>query len=154
MTGNEIKAQQSRAAQRVNSTAPRGAGANLRAALRYALQTDVAFHWVGVDGTSQDGRGQTRDISQKGAYVESSLIQQSGQESGSPSGLLKWPANVPPNGATVKLSISLPAAVDTGKSVRMEAQGRVVRVERDREPRGSVRFGFAVSNDQVSLCTG
>lgn len=153
MTANETKAQQNRTAQRVNSTAPRGTGANLRAALRYALQTDVAFHWVGADGTSQDGRGKTRDISQKGAYVEWSLVQMTGQPNGAVNGLLKGPSNLPPNGATVKLSISLPAAVDTGKSVRMEAQGRVVRVERDREPRGSVRFGFAVSNDQVSLCT-
>jgi hypothetical protein len=58
----------------------------------------------------------------------------------------------PPTGAWVKMSIQLPATLNTEKSLRMEAQGRVVRVEPGCEPRGPTLSGFAVSTEQVSLC--
>jgi PilZ domain len=111
---------------------PTSGARNARATLRYALQTDVAFVWTGADGIARNGHGQTRDISQKGAFVESS--------------------SYPPKGASVKMSIHLPATLNTEKSLRMEAQGRVVRVEPGCEPRGPTLSGFAVSTEQVSLC--
>lgn len=160
MKTHEIAAQARTADPCIRSAASRDPAHDLRTALRYPLQTDVAFHWVGADGISRDGRGQTRDVSQKGAYVESSPVQmavvpggQTAQPSGPPDMFQNTPATSPPHGATVKLSISLPAAVNNAKSVRMEVQGHVVRVEKGRDPRGSLRFGFAVSNDLVSLCT-
>jgi hypothetical protein len=135
MSGNENAKSVFEAAQRVTSPTPRRrVDSNMRATLRYALHTEVAFSWTGDDGSPKDGRGQTRDVSQKGAYVLAS--------------------SYPPRGSAVKMSISLPPAIDTGRILRMEAQGRVVRVDMRREPHGSVRFGFAVSNEQVILCAG
>jgi hypothetical protein len=134
MKENEIAKSQIREVHRVNSESIRHAAANVRATLRYALQTEVEFRWTGADGGAKDGRGQTRDISQKGAYVEASSF--------------------PPNGAIVKLSISLPPALESGKVVRMEARGRVVRVETERRSHGASGGGFAVVNEQVNLCGG
>ena len=132
MHSNENAKQQVRSTREMNPSFSRGAAKDARATLRYALQTEVAFSWICADGSSKDGRGQTRDISQKGAFVES--------------------PSYPPKGASVKMSIRLPATLNTSKSLRMEAQGRVVRVEPGCEPRGPTVCGFAVSTEQVSLC--
>jgi len=109
-------------------------GVNGRTTLRYALQTEVAFSWCGSDGSSRNGRGKTRNLSQKGAFVECSTL--------------------PPNGVSVQMSISLPPPIEKGKSLKMEARGRVVRVEAGGERPGphEVGPGFAVCNDQVNLC--
>lgn len=134
MTGNDNARAQLAATQRVNLNSARSVVVNVRATLRYALHTEVEFFWISADGGSKDGRGETRDISQKGAYVVASTY--------------------PPKGAAVKISISLPPALDTGKSLRMEAKGHVVRVDSGHEPRGTFRCGFAVSNEEVRLCSG
>jgi PilZ domain len=133
MIGNDNARSQLAAAQRANLSSTRAIPDNVRATVRYALHTEVEFSWTGIDGVSRDGRGETRDVSQKGAYVVAS--------------------SYPPKGAAVKIVISLPPALGTGKPLRMEAAARVVRVDPAGGPRDSGGCGFAVWNEQVLLCS-
>jgi hypothetical protein len=133
MIGNDNARSQLAAAQRANLSSSRAIPHNVRATVRYALHTEVEFSWTGNDGASKDGRGETRDVSQKGAYVVAS--------------------SYPPKGAAVRIVISLPPALGTGKPLRMEAEARVVRVDPAGGPRDSGGCGFAVWNEQVLLCS-
>ena len=132
MIGNDNARSQLAAAQRANLSSSR-APHNVRATVRYALHTEVEFSWTGIDGALRDGRGETRDVSQKGAYVMAS--------------------SYPPKGAVVRVVISLPPALGTGKPLRIEADARVVRVDLAGGPRDGGGCGFAVSNEQVLLCS-
>jgi hypothetical protein len=133
MIGNDNARSQLAAAQRASLNPSGSVAPDVRTTVRYALHTDVEFSWTGSDGASKDGRGETRDVSQKGAYVVAS--------------------SYPPKGAAVRVIISLPAALGTGKPLRMEANARVVRVDPAPGPRNTGACGFAVSNEQVILCS-
>jgi hypothetical protein len=133
MIGNDNARSQLAAAQRANLDPARSIAPNVRATLRYALHTEVEFSWTGVDGAPKDGRGETRDVSQKGSFVVAS--------------------SYPPKGTAVRVVITLPPALENGKPLRMETRGRVVRVELAHGPRETGGCGFAVSNEQVTLCS-
>jgi hypothetical protein len=102
---------------------------NIRSAVRYALRAEVIFSWTGPDGTTQGGRGWTRDISPGGAYVFSALF--------------------PPQGCSVRLNIQLPMLPGEVQVPCVEVRGRVLRLDKagaETEP------GFAVRNEKVTLC--
>lgn len=133
MIGNDNARSQLAAAQRANLNPARSIRPDVRATVRFALHTDVEFSWTGADGAFKGGRGETRDVSQKGAYVVAS--------------------NYPPQGATVRVVISLPPALGKGNPLRIEAEARVVRVDLARSSRDGGGCGFAVLNEQVMLCS-
>jgi PilZ domain len=95
--------------------------------IRYPLEAPVSFSWKDVHGVHHC-EGQTYDISDKGAFVFSSVC--------------------PPPLTKVVLKISIPAVLDSSR-VLMEVEGRVLRVEesggKDR------RNGFAVLSSQAIL---
>jgi len=106
---------------------------DVRTTVRYMLHARVVFHWNDNEGFQKVGRGHTRDISQKGAYIVS--------------------PERPPNGAHVSLNIYLPALAGDTRLLSLETEGQVLRVDSVREPADPAGFGFAVSNHQVTLCT-
>jgi hypothetical protein len=112
-----------------------GMGLDVRTTVRYMLHARVVFHWNDDEGFQRVGRGHTRDISHKGAYILS--------------------PESPPNGAHVSLNIYLPALAGDTRLLSLETQGQVLRVDLDltREPADPAGFGFAVSNHQVTLCS-
>ena len=93
----------------------------LRTALRYQLVAAATFMWEGSAGGPLQGEGLTRDISVKGAFILT--------------------PNCPPPGITLRVEISL-GQVETGRSIRMVSEGRVVRVERP--VLGEAQDGFAI----------
>lgn len=104
-----------------------------RAAVRYALQARAVFHWNDGDGFQKVGRGHTRNISQKGAYIVS--------------------PELPPQGASISLNIYLPALAGDTRLLSLQADGLVLRREMNCEREASSGAGFAVSAQRVSLTT-
>jgi len=104
-----------------------------RTTVRYALHARVVFQWDDEDGLQKVGRGHTRNISQKGAFVVS--------------------PEIPPQGVPITLNIYLPALAGDTRLLSLEAEGRVLRGESNCEPNGPSVSGFAVSTHRVSLST-
>jgi len=98
-----------------------------RLTLRYALHTPVDFTWLDEKSVRREGRGYSRDISAKGAYLIT--------------------VDCPSPGATVTLTVHFPATSDGGPVLRMEAKGRVLRVEETARSWS----GFAMHNERMSL---
>ena len=94
----------------------------LRKAVRYALQVPTVFIWKDLNGIEQRVEGRTRDISISGAYVFARVC--------------------PPEGTSVKVDMLLATVPNSPRSLRLNAQGRVVRAERPANE-GSM-CGFAV----------
>lgn len=76
-----------------------------RAAIRFPLQTPVSFWWTDENGEHRIGKGESRDISERGAFVFSTTC--------------------PPLGALVRFRIAELADADG-----IDVTGRVVRVEK------------------------
>ena len=114
---------------------PHGKELDARRTIRYMLHARVVFHWTDTEGSQKVGRGHTRNLSQKGAYVVS--------------------LEHPPTGAHVSLTIYLPALGVETRLLSLTAQGHVTRVDSNllEKQEGKTGFGFAVSNHQVMLCT-
>lgn len=102
---------------------------NRRSALRYGLRAEVAFSWNSDNGTKQEGRGCTRDISPGGAYVLSPVL--------------------PPQGQSVRMSIYLPMFPGEPQAPCIAVRGRVLRAERGNATHAN---GFSVRNERVTLC--
>lgn len=132
MTTHEMQSSQERTEQ-TNPPVFRGVSTDLRTMVRYLLHARVVFRWNDDDGSQKAGRGQTRNISQKGAYVVS--------------------PERPPKGAHIYMNIYLPPLPGDTRVLSIEAEGQVLRVESDTEADNSARWGFAVSNHQVTLST-
>jgi hypothetical protein len=103
---------------------------DFRAATRYALQVKVVFTWRDPAGSSREGRGETRDISQKGAFVIA--------------------RDCPREGTAIAMNIYLPPLVGEKAPLRIATQGRVLRVEICGAATGE--SGFAVASERVILC--
>jgi hypothetical protein len=99
-----------------------------RKTVRYALKASVIFSWVDEEGVTRKGRGCTRDISTRGAYVLCS--------------------DRPPLGASIILNICIPLLIEENRILRIETEGRVLRVESMGECRG-----FSIQNDRVATFT-
>ena len=99
--------------------------------MRFPLDVPVAFWWTDANGGHQLGKGRSFDVSELGVFVCAS--------------------DCPPAGAQVglKISISITGVPDAPRALRMEVQGRVLRVEQVRSGEG--RDGFAILSDQAIL---
>ena len=93
-----------------------------RTTMRYPLETSVVFWWKDENGIYQRNEGRGRDVSDRGAFV--------------------FAAACPPVGTSIGLRISLEGFPDATPALRIEVEGRVLRVEQARS--GARRSGFAV----------
>jgi hypothetical protein len=98
-----------------------------RKAIRFPLEASVTFYWKGENGMEQRGAGHSRDISEHGVFVFSD--------------------ECPPAGTKIGLNILLPEFSDIAHGLRMQIEGRVLRVD---ERQGEQRVcGFAVLSEQA-----
>ena len=77
--------------------------------MRYFLEAPVAFCWIDTQGITCHGNGRTHDVSTKGIRILSSV----------------WL----PVGASVAMNIDIPLPRADLRSLRVEIEGRVVRLE-------------------------
>jgi hypothetical protein len=104
---------------------------DVRKAVRYSLEARVLFTWTDRAGVSRQGRGDTRNISPKGAYIVT--------------------PSCPPRGVLISLTIYLPMLEGETRIMSMETEGRVLRVE---PPSISGDAGgFSMQHNRVALCT-
>jgi hypothetical protein len=101
----------------------------VRRQIRYPLRAPVTFRWTGPDGATHEGKGNSRDISEGGAYVVT--------------------RSSPPIGAGVLLEIRFPYLPELDRFHRIEMDGRVVRVDLLLDNRAG--WGFAISSKRTIL---
>ena len=100
-----------------------------RKSIRFALRVPVTFDWTDEVGNRHRGEGITRDIGSKGEFVQS--------------------RSCPPDATRISLDILLPRIPTAIRSLRIQAEGWVVRVEA--EEGDSREAGFAVRNERSAL---
>jgi hypothetical protein len=100
-----------------------------RASVRYRFGTPAVFSWEGQSGGRLKGEGITRDISVGGAYILTPTC--------------------PPPKVVIQLEIFLTSPGTTGRSLRIAAEGRVLRVEHP--AKGKARGGFAVASESFEI---
>src|ERR1700756_752481 len=99
-----------------------------RKAIRFPLEAPIVFRWADT-GIEKQGEGRTHDISEGGAFVLSSIC--------------------PPLGTEISFNIFLPVLPGFEPKARVEAVGRVLRIE---QARGIVgRDGFAILSRHTLL---
>lgn len=100
-----------------------------RIAERFPLNIPVIFRWTVRNGVRRRANGFARDISRAGVFV-----------------LTK---NSPPVGARIRLDLFLPPLGEHAAGMRVEGQGRVVRVEAS--PLVAGTSGFAAKHMKLLL---
>jgi hypothetical protein len=101
----------------------------VRRQMRYPLRAHVAFEWAGRDGAHHGGKGYSRDVSERGAYVLARTY--------------------PSVGASIRLEIRFPYRWDPVRANQIVMDGRVVRVEFLLG--GKSNWGFAVESVHTVL---
>jgi hypothetical protein len=94
-----------------------------RKAERFPLDVPVVFWWTDANGVHEQGEGRCYDLSEVGAFVFASACPQEGTHVG------------------LRIPVS--------KALRMEMEGRVVRIEEIRSGKG--RDGFAILSEEIVL---
>ena len=94
-----------------------------RKAERFPLDVPVVFWWTDANGVHEQGEGRCYDLSELGVFVFASAC--------------------PPEGTHVGLRIPV------SQALRMEMEGRVVRIEEVRSGEG--RDGFAILSEEIVL---
>jgi hypothetical protein len=100
-----------------------------RTTIRFPLQVSVDYWWTDNAGRHRQGEGHSRDVSEGGAFVIA--------------------VDCPPPGASVELRMFFGAFADGTRALRMEVEGRVLRVEPSVV--GTGNRGFAVLSDEAML---
>lgn len=90
----------------------------------------VVFWWKDENGTYQQNEGRGRDVSDRGAFV--------------------FAAACPPVGTNVGLKISLEGSPDATPALRIDVEGRVLRVEQSRTGEGNSGFAVLLLNAIVA----
>ena len=98
-----------------------------RRAIRYPLQLPASFSWKDEQGIVQRGEGCTRNISDKGAFVDAAIL--------------------PPIGSSVELHFSLPALLDAERKMHVQHTGETLRLERTEQEENS--GGFAITSRET-----
>jgi hypothetical protein len=98
-----------------------------RRAIRYPLQLPASFSWADEGGVVRQGGGHTRNISEKGAYVDATVY--------------------PPINSSVELHFSLPALSDSSRGMHVQHTGETLRLEATEQ--GEHSWGFAISSREV-----
>jgi hypothetical protein len=96
--------------------------------MRYPVKAPVSFWWKDESGDQRQGEGTSRDVSETGTFV--------------------FAPGCPPVGADVALRIFLVALPGATRVLRMEVDGRVLRVEQATAAGSS---GFAVLTKDAIL---
>jgi len=99
-----------------------------RKAIRFPLEAPIVFRWAET-GIEKQGEGRTHNISEGGAFVLSSIC--------------------PPLGTEISFNIFLPVLPGFEPKARVEAVGRVLRIEQARGIEG--RDGFAILSRHTLL---
>lgn len=97
--------------------------------MRYPVEARVSFSWSDGDGNQCHGEGTSRDISETGTFVLAPAC--------------------PPLGAKVELRISFVALPNPTRTLHMELEGHVLRVEQTLASKGDI--GFAVLTQDTIL---
>src|ERR1017187_3704391 len=106
----------------VTSIRATGDAVQQRESVRFHIRLPVIFRWNDEQGGRQQNGGFTRDISRRGLFVHSLIP--------------------PPSGVSVDLEVMLPPLAESGHGVRLQSEGRVLRIERKGE-----HTGFAATGD-------
>lgn len=101
----------------------------VRRHIRYPLRAPAIFTWIGNDGMRREARGNTRDLSEGGAYVTTRTC--------------------PPAGIEMTLLIRFPYLTDLGQFHRIEMTGKVIRIDLPLNSRAN--YGFAVRSARTIL---
>lgn len=112
-----------------------GTGGNMterRTARRYDLSLPVLIR-VPVDKSESARNGRTRDVSTRGVYF---VLDQDVE-----------------SGAELDITLTLPAEITRGTSVFVRAQGRVVRVDRNKD-NGVTHVGVAAVIERYDIIRG
>jgi len=107
------------------------AAAELRAAIRHQAALKVQFRWITSDGTSRAAKGQTRNVSPRGAFIHA--------------------VQCPPAGTGVEVSFDLSFDQLGSSPLRLEAEAQVLRIERPRD--SFAKRGFAVQFRRARMQT-
>lgn len=113
-----------------NASVVRNPVRDLRATVRYSLRARVVFTWSDGQGRGHEGEGFTQNISRRGVFVLG--------------------ASCPAKGDRITLAIFLPALASETRELRIDAVGRVLRVEHAKPP--ADKTGFAVSHESINMC--
>jgi len=118
---------------KLNGEVPPRPMANVRKTVRYKLQVPAVSRWKDKKrGDEQSVEGRTRDISTSGAFIYAQVC--------------------PPEGVTVKVNMVLATIPNSARSLRLNAEGRVVRSEQPTSGGGT--RGFAVLLERVLMHGG
>ena len=98
-----------------------------RGAIRYPLQLPATFSWEGEQGIVQHGEGCTRNISEKGVFVDAAIC--------------------PPIGSSVELHFSLPALRNSVRIMHVQHTGKTLRLEGTEQ--GEHSSGFAITSREA-----
>jgi hypothetical protein len=98
-----------------------------RSAIRYPLQVPASFSWEGEQGIVVQGEGRTRNISEKGVFVDAAIC--------------------PPIGSSVELHFSLPALPDSERKMHVQHTGETLRLEGTEQ--GEHSGGFAITSREA-----
>jgi hypothetical protein len=98
-----------------------------RRAIRYPLQFHASFSWEDEDGIMHQGEGLTRNVSEKGAFVDAAIL--------------------PQIGSFVELHFSLPSVPDAERKMYVQLTGKTLRLEGTEQ--GEHSGGFAIMNRAI-----
>lgn len=101
-----------------------------RTTIRYPLEAAIVFWWKDENGILKQEQGRGRDASDRGAFIVS--------------------AACPPLGAAIGLTIFMEGLPDEAAALRIEVEGRVLRVERSEARAGNSGFAVLLSNAIVA----
>jgi hypothetical protein len=101
---------------------------DLRKEMRYRLGAPALFSWQGGPSGCFQGEGLTRDISVKGAFIET--------------------ATMPPPNSSIQVDLLLPSVPGMKGAVRITGRARVIRVEHQSPKKRA--HGFAVATGDLN----
>ena len=101
-----------------------------RTTIRYPLEASVVFWWKDENGILKQEQGRGRDASDRGAFIVSAVC--------------------PPVGTAIGLRIFMEGFSDEAAAVRIDVEGRVLRVERSKARAGNSGFAVLLSNAIVA----
>jgi hypothetical protein len=101
-----------------------------RTTIRYPLEAAVVFWWNEENGILKQEQGRSRDASDRGAFIVSAVC--------------------PPVGTAIGLRIFMEGFSDEAAAVRIDVEGRVLRVERSEASAGNSGFAVLLSNAIVA----
>jgi hypothetical protein len=101
-----------------------------RTTIRYPLEASVLFWWKDKNGTYQQEEGRGRDASDRGAFV--------------------FAVACPPVGAAIRLRISMEGFTNEAAALRIEVEGRVLRIDGSRASGENAGFAVLLSNPIVA----